>query len=295
MHDLRVLRRLNAFEVWLEQRPAVTRVMSFGGLLKEADRVQSGRARGQLPRSNLALSVAIRGMQRAAPERLASHVQDDFCLGRISARVQGANADRLVAEAPQVKRRVEEQVNDPDLQLLVEPTGFVILMDEMRKYLIRSQIASVAAAFAAITLVLAALFRSWKLAIFSLIPNVGPILMGAAFMAALDIRLDPGTVMIATIALGLVVDDTCHFLVRLRTFAAKGMSLPEAIARTMEQTGRPIIYTSVILVAGFSVLLLGSFTPTVCFGLVSAFVLSVALAADLLVLPAALLAIRPRV
>ena len=103
-----------------------------------------------------------------------------------------------------------------------------------------------------------------------------------------------GTVMVATVALGLVVDDTCHFLVRLRAFVRGGMDLPDAIALTMDQTGRPIISTGLILAAGFSILLWGTFTPTWCFGLVSAFVILVALAADLLVLPAALLVLRPK-
>ena len=99
---------------------------------------------------------------------------------------------------------------------------------------------------------------------------------GLAFMVVFRIRLDSGTVMIATIALGLVVDDTCHFLVRLRQRTRMQESLPEAIAETMRQTGRPIILTSVILVLGFAVLTLGSFTPTVCFGLVCSFVVTIA-------------------
>ena len=113
-------------------------------------------------------------------------------------------------------------------------------------------------------------------------------------MVVLGIQLDPGTVMIATIALGLVVDDTCHFLVRLRRFTKHGQELPAAVAETMRQTGRPIILTSVILTSGFGVLTLGSFTTTFCFGVVCAFVLLTALVADLVVLPAALLLLRPR-
>jgi predicted RND superfamily exporter protein len=150
-------------------------------------------------------------------------------------------------------------------------------------------------AFVTITLLLLVLFRSWKLALFSMIPNVGPILLGLALMAALEIPLDPGTVMIATIALGLVVDDTCHFLVRLRREVRDRKPLDDAIAETMRRTGRPITLTSFILAAGFAIIMLGSFTTTVSFGLVSAFVLLTALVADLVVLPAALLVFRPKV
>jgi hypothetical protein len=292
--NLRILKRLDVFEKWLEQRPAIGHVMSFGALLKEADRVQRGVQRGRLPRLSSELRIPRIAMQESSPELLQSYVRDDFSLGRISARVQGASADELVAQAPIIEQWVETNVNDEDVQLQVEATGFVKLMDDMRAYLIRSQVTSIILAFATITLMLCVLFRSWKLALFSMIPNVGPIVMGLALMAVLGIRLDPGTVMIATIALGLVVDDTCHFLVRLRTHVRNQMSLPDAIAEAMDQTGRPIILTSMILAAGFAVLLLGSFTPTLSFGLVSTFVLLAALVADLVVLPAALLVLRPK-
>jgi predicted RND superfamily exporter protein len=297
--------------------------MSLGALLKAADRARRDVQRGRLPGSNIGLLVTVNRLQEAAPELLASYVRDDFSLGRISARVQAANADQLAADAPEIRRAVAEmtqELEEKNLELQLEPTGFVILMDDMRTYLIQSQVRSVIAAFAMINFVLlivffapslieiprgpllattkrvgAALFRSGVLTLFSMIPNVGPIILGVALMAALNIQLDPGTIMIATVALGLVVDDTCHFVVRLRAFVAAGMSLPDAVAETMNQTGRPIILTSVILSLGFATLLLGSFTPTLCFGLVSAFVLLAALAADLLVLPAALLVLRPRV
>ena len=293
MKRLDVLKRLDKFETYLRQLPAVTQVTSFATYLKEVDRVRHpGRGPGRLPRSDFDLLRATRIMQLTAPDLLDSQVQDDFSLGRISVRVKAIDADRLASLAPDIENWVVENVEGPDLK--VEGTGFVKLMDDMRNYLIRSQVTSVILAFAAITLLLCALFRSWKLALFSMIPNVGPIVMGLALMSVLDIRLDPGTVMIATIALGLVVDDTCHFLVRLRTYVRRGMDLRAAIAETMKRTGRPIILTSIILSSGFAVLLLGSFTPTVSFGLVSAFVLLTALVADLVVLPATLLILRPK-
>jgi predicted RND superfamily exporter protein len=266
--------------------------MSLGTLLKEADRVRNGTRRGRLPRSYFGLLLGENLMRRASPDQLASYVRSDFSLGRISARVPAADADRLVAQAPDIENMIVNDVNGPGLK--VEPTGFVILMDAMRSYLIRSQITSVLLAFATITFILLVLFRSWKLALFSMIPNVGPVILGLAFMAVVGIGLDPGTVMIATIALGLVVDDTCHFLVRLQTQMRLRGDLRDAIAETLLQTGRPIILTSIILAAGFLAATLGSFAPTVSFGLVAAFVLLTALVADLVLLPAALMVVRPK-
>lgn len=292
MTNLEVLYTLNAFAEWLEKLPSVTRVDSFPGLLKEIDRLREGRDHGKLPSSPRAMATLKPFLKPILGEFLAMYVRNDYSLGRISVRVKSADADKLAALGPQIEDVVRNQINGPKLQVL--PTGFVILMDEMRTYLIRSQITSVLIAFGTITLVLLVLFRSWKLALFSMIPNVGPILLGLALMVALGIQLDPGTVMIATIALGLVVDDTCHFLVRLRRHVGQPMNLSEAIALTMQQTGRPIIFSSVILAAGFAALLLGSFHPTIWFGLISAFVLLVALVADLIMLPAALVVLRPK-
>jgi len=292
MTDLDVLRRLDAFGEWLEKLPSITRVDSLPSLLKDVDGMDDADREGRLPRSPIGLLWTLDALEMAAPDLLASRVRNDYSLGRISVRVKSADADKLAALGPRIEDVVRNKINGPKLQVL--PTGFVILMDEMRTYLIRSQITSVLIAFGTITLVLFALFRSWKLALFSMIPNMGPILLGLALMVALGIQLDPGTVMIATIALGLVVDDTCHFLVHLRRYVAQQKSVSEAIALTMQQTGRPIILTSLILAAGFAALLLGSFHPTIWFGLISAFVLLVALVADLVMLPAALVVLRPK-
>jgi len=292
MTNLEVLHKLDQFGEWLETLPSVTRVDSLPGLLRNIDRMEDADREGRLPRSPIGLLATLNALEMAAPELLASRVRNDYSLGRISVRVKAADADKLAALAPKIEDVVRNKINGPNLRVL--PTGFVILMDEMRTYLIRSQITSVLIAFGTITLVLLLLFRSWKLALFSLIPNLVPIVLGLALMVVLDIQLDPGTVMIATIALGLVVDDTCHFLVRLRRHVSEGVEVAEAIDLTMQQTGRPIILSSLILAAGFSALLIGSFHPTICFGLVSAFVLLMALVADLVVLPAALVVLRPR-
>jgi hypothetical protein len=181
-----------------------------------------------------------------------------------------------------------------DGELDLKMTGFVKLMSNMESYLLDSQIFSLTIAFVAITLMLMLLLRSVKLGLFSMIPNILPIALGLSLMGWAGIALDPGTVMIGAIALGLVVDDTVHFLVRLRRCVARGDTLPASINSAVQDAGRPIIVTSVVLVAGLSILMLGSFSPNSNFGLVSSVVILVALAADLLLLPATLLIVRPR-
>ena len=135
--------------------------------------------------------------------------------------------------------------------------------------------------------------RSAKLALFSMIPNFTPIFVGLGIMPLLNIPLDPGTTMIGSIALGLVVDDTVHFLVRFRRKMASGRSIESGIHETVLEAGRPITVTSFVLAISFLILLLGSFNPNINFGLVSAIIIMLALVADLMVLPAALKLVRP--
>ena len=101
--------------------------------------------------------------------------------------------------------------------------------------------------------------------------------------------------MIGCIAMGLVVDDTVHFLVHLRRHLAKGLALELAIQRTVVEAGRAITMTSLILALGFAVLMLGKFAPNRHFGLVTAIVVLLALVADLVALPAALRVFRPEI
>ncbi len=100
--------------------------------------------------------------------------------------------------------------------------------------------------------------------------------------------LDPGTSMIASIVLGLVVDDTVHFLFRLKLNMESKDDISDVIYSSMMDTGRPIIITSIVLCAGFLVLTLGSFTPNIYFGLISSMVITLAVIADLVLLPAIL-------
>ena len=219
-------------------------------------------------------------------------VQGDYSVGRVTARVRFADAERLTAALD--AGLPSWVVGDGSGEMAVTTTGYLKVMAEIEGYLIASQVRSFAVAFVVVVVLLALVLRSVRLALFAMIPNVVPILMGLGFMALAKIPLDPGTVMIGGVAIGLVVDDTVHFLVRLRRLVAQGSPLDAAVRRTLEQVARPIIATSVTLAAGFGVMTTASFSPNAHFGAVTAVVILLALIGDLIVLPAALLWLRPR-
>jgi predicted RND superfamily exporter protein len=174
----------------------------------------------------------------------------------------------------------------------VTATGVVYLMHQMEGYLLSSQIKSFLLAFAVVTVVMAGALRSLKLARLAMIPNLLPIVLALALMPMLDISLDVGTVMLAGVALGLVVDDTTHFLYRLKEQRQRTADTRHAIAQAMNLAGRPIVFTSIVLSLGFSVLVFASFNPVTHFGVLASAVILLALVFDLLVLPAIVGALR---
>lgn len=294
LKDPKVLAALDGFSERVAELPAISRVLSVLDSLRETRRVLTDGESDALPGADDHPGLAAQlYLILEGDEDFGTMVTGDYDAARLTARVRLSEADQLTRETHRVDAWIRDEFDTDALR--IRPTGFVKLMSDMEHYLFQSQVRSLGIAFTAITLMMFLLLRSVWLGIFSMIPNLVPIAFGIAFMAAAGIALDPGTVMIGSIALGLVVDDTVHFLVRLRRALADGCDLAEAIDRTMHRAGRAIVLTSVILAGGFGTLALGSFSPNVAFGMVSAVVILMALVADLVILPAALRVVRPRI
>jgi predicted RND superfamily exporter protein len=161
-------------------------------------------------------------------------------------------------------------------------------MVKMEEYLIGSQIECLVLALVVITLLMSVLLRSVVLGLFSMIPNLTPIAIGLGAMSLAGVSLNPGTVMIGAVALGIVVDDTVHFMVALRRALADRSPVDEAIRVALSEVGPALAVTTLLLAASFLVLTLGSFAPSIQFGAITTLIVVVALAADLVLLPAAL-------
>jgi len=287
-----ILQRLDELSRWTESRPAVSQSLSVVDAMKELYRVLLDEAPGtlRLPQSR-ALAAQLY-LILEGDQDFGTVVQDNYGTGRITSRIRLSQAEDLLDDIDEVEARIARDFNGPELE--VHMTGFVKLMSNMEIYLLDSQIRSFMVAFLVVASLLALLLRSVRLGLFSMIPNLLPIIFGVAFMGLVGIPLDPGTVMIGAIALGIVVDDTVHFMVRLRRHLSAGDDIEAAIRAAITEVGRPIIITSVVLALAFLMLMFASFTPNMNFGLVAAVVILAALLADLVLLPAALVIFRPR-
>ena len=134
--------------------------------------------------------------------------------------------------------------------------------------------------------IMALLLRSIRLFLVSLLPNLLPMLAALAFMAAVGISVRIGTAMILAIALGIAIDDTIHLMIHLREHNAAGKDPREIVWRTLAQTGKAILYTSVVLVIGFGSMISNELIAIQDMGIVAAVTIIIALIADLYLAPA---------
>jgi predicted RND superfamily exporter protein len=203
---------------------------------------------------------------------------------RLSVRVAAIDSERFLHLA----HSVEQQAAPAALQ--VQVTGSFYLLAQMSRALVHNQISSLLLAVALILGSIALALRSWKLGIIAAIPNLLPIVMIFGLMGWCGIELSTATTMIASVALGLFVDDTIHLLYRYKREKQAGRTTFGAIEQSLRHTGRAVIFTSLILTLGFWAGLLGSFKPTLYFSFLTGLTMLFALLAELLVTPAAILA-----
>jgi predicted RND superfamily exporter protein len=167
-------------------------------------------------------------------------------------------------------------------------SGTLVLLMGSADTLARQQVAGLAQVFVVLAVLLVALFRSVRLGLLSLVPNLFPVLLLFGIMGWTGIDLNVSTSMIACLAIGIAVDDTIHYLTAYEAARRAHQDAPAAVATAVRTVGRPIVVTSVALAAGFLVPCLSSFQPVRHFGMLASVTMALALFADLLLLPALL-------
>jgi len=175
----------------------------------------------------------------------------------------------------------------------VKITGKAYLFTKGTSYLATNLIGSLALAIFLIAVIMAYMFRSFKMIIISLIPNLLPLLITAGLMGYFGIPLKPSTILVFSIAFGISVDDTIHFLAKYRLeLVARNWKISKSVYGALRETGISMFYTSVVLLSGFSVFLLSSFGGTKALGGLISTTLLFAMMTNLILLPSLLLALE---
>lgn len=278
------LRQLDSFERWLVDHTTIVRATSISDLVKEAARVARDGGENELPKTQFLTDALLDGMER--DNELAHWITEDRNAARIAARIPLTSAQDIVGEIPGIEERMREVFSGTGLNVRI--TGHAVLAGLMQTHMIDSQLYSFSVAFVVVSLMMIVLLRSVLLGVLAVVPNLLPVVIGLGAMAILDIAFNPATVMIAAVALGIVVDDTVHMMTAFDRETRRGQSVPDAIRTSIMEVGRPVFVTSVLLAAGFALLLFGSFLPSRQIGGLVAIIVVAALMTDLIVLPAVL-------
>lgn len=184
----------------------------------------------------------------------------------------------------QLRKAIDQEYYD------VELTGTSVVASEGTQYLVSNLLSSIIFAILSIAALMSVLFYSFRMVVVSMIPNLIPMIVTAGIMGWFGIPLKPSTLLIFSIALGITVDNTIHFLAHYRhEIKLKKWDLKDCVAISIRETGLSIIYTSVILFFGFIVFVFSDFGGTQALGYLSAITYFVALFTNLILLPALLL------
>ena len=299
--DPALLARAADVEARVLADPAIQSVDSVLGLLRELRWVQrggagSGEARDVLPGSRAEAASLLLLAEMTGEESAAStHLSFDRRVLRLTARAKDVGARRYLQLEKRLRSELEGALAGSSVAVRPVITGTSQVGYGGIDSLIRDLLRSLAWAFVLIFATLVLLFRSWKLAGLAMIPNVLPVVVVLGAMGWTGQHLETLSAMVFSIGLGIAVDDTIHYLARWCENVRAGHSPAEAVALTTLGTGRAIVYTSLVLLLGFGVLFTSRFPPNQSFALLAGGVIAVALAADLYLLPALLLWLRPHV
>lgn len=212
---------------------------------------------------------------------------------RITMRIIDSNDNLRRNELiKKINHDLEEIITNKDTTFRL--TNLMVLYNNMLQSLFDSQISTAGASILVLAIMFLILFRNFKMVIIALITNLIPISLVFGIMGWLSIPLDIMTITIAAIALGIAVDDTIHFMHRFDfEFKQSHGNYAVSINKALNTVGHPMYHTTIIIVIGFSILMLSNLVPTIYFGLLTAVVMISVLIANLLLLPRLLIILKP--
>ncbi|PLX98632.1 MAG: hypothetical protein C0623_11515 [Desulfuromonas sp.] len=273
---------------YLDSIPETGKVLSLATMLKVGRKLNDGK-----PLDNFMLALIYNELPEKFRKIILSpyvSVEDDQV--RFAVRVRDSQPDLRRHELIQrIRTGLENELDlEPDRFAL---GSLLILYDNLLQSLFDSQIKTLGAVMLALMGMFLLLFRSIKIALIAITPNLLSVAVVLGFMGWVKMPLDLMTITIAAISVGIAVDDTIHYIHRFRKeFSQTGRYL-ESMHRAHSSIGFAMYYTSATIIIGFSILILSSFIPTIYFGLLTGLAMLIALVAALTLLPQLIILFKP--
>ena len=291
---LSTLKRMDELSTTIEEQPELSAPISIVNVVKYAKQAYfNGNPKYyQLPTSNERNFILPYAKSFGGEENLmGAYVDSTGQYARITTFMKDVGTDNMERAEENLKVKIDKLF--PEEQYKVTMTGKALVFQKGTDYLVMNLVISLSLAILLIALFMAWMFKSLKMILVSLIPNLLPLLVTAGVMGFLGVPIKPSTILVFSIAFGISVDDTIHFLAKYRQeLKTNGWRIKKSVYGSLRETGVSMFYTSIVLFFGFSVFTISSFGGTVALGGLVSATLLFAMLANLLLLPSLLLSLE---
>ncbi len=292
--NLGTLKRMDKLEETIDEIPQLSKPISVLNIVKYSKQAFYGGNPKfyQLPTNqekNWILAYSKNATKNT--NLLNSYVDSTGRYARITTFMKDIGTDKMEIIEERLQQKIDKEF--PNENYSVTMTGKALVFLKGTNYLINNLIISLALAIFLISGFMAFMFRSFKMILISLIPNMFPLLITAGLMGYLGIPLKPSTILVFSIAFGISVDDTIHFLAKYRQeLKANNWRIKISVYKALHETGVSMFYTSIVLFFGFLVFTVSSFGGTIALGGLVSITLLFAMTSNLLLLPSLLLSLE---
>ncbi|MBX2826955.1 MAG: MMPL family transporter [Flavobacteriaceae bacterium] len=291
---LATLKRMNELEEYIEEIPELSKTISVVNLVKYSKQAyyNDNPEYYQLPNSQERTFILSYAKNSASSTNLlASYVDTTGQYARITTFMKDTQTQRFDRIEEDLRAKIDKIF--PEDRYDVSITGKAFIFEKGTKYLVNNLVLSLSLAILLIAIFMAWMFRNVKMILVSLIPNLLPLLITAGLMGFIGVPIKPSTILVFSIAFGISVDDTIHFLAKYRQeLLANNWKIKRSVYAALKETGVSMFYTSIVLFFGFSVFTISSFGGTVALGALVSATLLFAMLANLLLLPSLLLSLE---
>lgn len=290
------LKKMEELEQTIMEIPDLSKPLSIVNLVKYSKQAyyNGNPEYYQLPTSqeqSFILSFAKNSAKNAKNNLMKSYVDSTGQYARITTFIKDENGEKMDAIEARIKQKADNLFPPDRYNVII--TGKASVFQKGTKYLLDNLLSSLLFAFLITAGLVAVMFRSFKMVLVSIIPNLLPLLMTAGLMGFLGIPLKPSTILVFGIAFGMSVDDTLRFLAQYRLELSRNdWKIKKSVFATFDDAGISMFYTSIILFFGFSVFMLSSFGGTVALGGLVALTLFFGMLSNLVLLPSLVLTLN---
>ncbi len=290
--NIDLLRQVERLQTFLGQQPEVTQTSSVLDQLKQMHRAvhENNPAAYQLPDGSNQVAEYLLLYESGGGNQLDSFVSFTYDQIRVQARTKSIALRDVERLQQAINNFVEAEFSG---NVSVYDTGTLSMFARIADLIAKGQLQSFSLAFVAIALVMIVTLRSIALGAIAMIPNVLPVVFALGAMGWFGAQLNMIGMVLAPMILGVAVDDTVHFFVRYRRYFHETGNYTQAYLKTLRTVGRPLLFTTLVLIVGFSGFLLSIFAGPRNFALASMLAFSTALLAEFLLVPVLLSWLKP--